>query len=89
MNLFGPSTHWLIQRATAVFILLTLFIAPSLDQALLCLNLLIFLHLFLGLEEIFSDYVHHEITRNLILMLLRIFILIIAKYAFVFFLIHV
>ena len=90
MNLsHHASVHWLIQRATAIFLLITILFATSLNHALFCLNIILFWHLYLGLEEILSDYVHHEITRNLLLILLKIFIFILAKYAFVFFLIHV
>ena len=90
MNLsHRASVHWLIQRATAIFLLITILFATSLNHALFCLNIILFWHLYLGLEEILSDYVHHEITRNLLLILLKIFILILAKYAFVFFIIHV
>lgn len=88
MKLFGPSTHWLIQRTTALLLLLILIFSPSLPQVLFLVTIVLFWHLYLGLEEILSDYVHHEVTRELSLLLLKIFSIILAKYALVFFLIH-
>ena len=81
--------HWLIQRATAILLLPTIILASSFQMSLICLNILVFWHIFLGLDEILADYVHHEVTRNLILILLRILILIVIKYVFVFVLTHV
>lgn len=81
MNLFGPSNHWLLQRATAIFLLLIFLCSPSLSQALLLIIFFLFCHLYLGLEEILSDYVHHELTRELSLLFLKILILVLAKYA--------
>ncbi|GJP46272.1 hypothetical protein CLOM_g16130 [Closterium sp. NIES-68] len=81
--------HWLIQRATAILLLPTIFMSTSYRMALISLTILVVWHLHLGLEEILADYVHHEVTRNLILILLRIFLLISIKYVFVFVLTHV
>nr|YP_009755785.1 succinate:cytochrome c oxidoreductase subunit 4 [Gonatozygon brebissonii]QIQ23063.1 succinate:cytochrome c oxidoreductase subunit 4 [Gonatozygon brebissonii] len=75
--------HWLFQRATAILLLPTIVLANPATFFLLIV--LVSLHLFLGLEEILADYVHHEVTRNFILKLLRIFLLIIIKYAIVLF----
>jgi succinate dehydrogenase hydrophobic anchor subunit len=80
----APSAHWLIQRATALLLLPTFILATSIQTALICLNVLVFSHLLLGLEEILADYVHHEVTRNLILILIKVLLLIISKYVFVF-----
>jgi succinate dehydrogenase hydrophobic anchor subunit len=79
----GPITHWLIQRFTAILILITLFLAPV-WFILLALNVLVFSHLYLGLEEILADYIHSDLVGNLFLTLLKILILICIKYVFVF-----
>lgn len=84
LRTFGPSAHWLIQRATAVLYLPTIILATSIQMALICLNVLVLWHVYLGLEEILADYVHHEVTRNIILILLKVLLLIISKYVFVF-----
>jgi succinate dehydrogenase hydrophobic anchor subunit len=89
MNSFGPSAHWLIQRATAISFGPTIILATSIQMALNCLNILVLLHIYLGLEEILVDYVHHEVTRNIILILIKVLLLIISKYVFVFVLTHV
>ena len=51
----------------------------------MALNILVFWHLYLGVEEILADYVHNEVIRNLFLILLRILIIISIKYVFVLF----
>nr|AND50457.1 succinate dehydrogenase subunit 4 [Flatbergium novo-caledoniae] len=75
--------HWLIQRMTATFLVPTILIANV--STLILLNISLFWHIYVGIEEILTDYVHHEITRNWILILLRVFCLIIIKYVFFFF----
>lgn len=75
--------HWLLQRITAAFLIPTILIANV--STLILLNILLFWHIHVGIEEILADYVHHEVTRNWILILLRVFCLIIIKYVFVFF----
>jgi succinate dehydrogenase hydrophobic anchor subunit len=75
--------HWLIQRGTAALMIPTFLLANV--SALISLNLLLFWHLHIGLEEILADYIHHEVTRNLIVMLLRVLLVVAIKYSFVFF----
>nr|YP_010704327.1 succinate dehydrogenase subunit 4 [Huperzia crispata]WCP18603.1 succinate dehydrogenase subunit 4 [Huperzia crispata] len=75
--------HWLLQRITAVFLIPTIFIANV--STLIMLNILLFWHTNVGIEEILADHVHHEVTRNRILILVRVFFSIIIKYVFVFF----
>ena len=72
--------HWYTQRATALFLIPTLLIANV--KTLICLNLVLFWHFRIGLEEILADYIHHDITRNVIYIFLRALILITMKYAF-------
>ena len=79
-----PITHWLYQRSTAILILSTLFLAPF-WFVLFALNILVFWHLYLGLEEILADYVHNEAVSQLFLLLLKILIIISIKFVFVFF----
>nr|YP_009478063.1 succinate dehydrogenase subunit 4 [Anthoceros angustus]YP_009863126.1 succinate dehydrogenase subunit 4 [Anthoceros punctatus]AVP12867.1 succinate dehydrogenase subunit 4 [Anthoceros angustus]QKD76582.1 succinate dehydrogenase subunit 4 [Anthoceros punctatus] len=75
--------HWLLQRISAAFLIAMIFTANV--STLILLNILLFWHIHMGIEEIPTDHVHHEVTRNWILILLRIFSLIILKYVFVFF----
>nr|YP_009674919.1 succinate dehydrogenase subunit 4 [Haplomitrium hookeri]QDE12958.1 succinate dehydrogenase subunit 4 [Haplomitrium hookeri] len=75
--------HWLLQRITAAFLIPTILLANV--STLILLNILLFWHIHVGIEEILADHVHHEVTRNRILILLRVFRLIIIKYVFVFF----
>lgn len=73
--------HWLFQRTTAIILFPIIILANP--GTLIWFFLFAFWHLFLGLEEIIADYIHNEVTRNLILRLLRIYLLIVLKYAFV------
>ncbi len=61
--------HWLLQRMTA-----TTFLVPTIlitnVSTLILLNISLFWHIYVGIEDILTDYVHHEITRNWILILL-------------------
>nr|YP_009531819.1 succinate:cytochrome c oxidoreductase subunit 4 [Leiosporoceros dussii]AXZ70976.1 succinate:cytochrome c oxidoreductase subunit 4 [Leiosporoceros dussii] len=75
--------HWLLQRISAAFLIAMIFIANV--STLILLNILLLWHIHMGIEETLTDYVHREVTRNWILILLRIFFLIIMKYVFVFF----
>ena len=79
-----PITHWLAQRISAIFILILLLLAPA-WFLLFGINVLVFLHLYLGLEEILADYIHNELIENLFLIFLKLFIFITIKYAFLFF----
>ncbi|KAI7735178.1 hypothetical protein M8C21_032911 [Ambrosia artemisiifolia] len=46
-------------------------------------NLALFWHINNGMEEILADYVHHEMTRSLILVMMRLFLIVAAKDVFV------
>ncbi|KAJ0791523.1 putative fumarate reductase/succinate dehydrogenase, transmembrane subunit [Helianthus annuus] len=46
-------------------------------------NLALFWHINNGIEEILADYVHHEMTRSLILVMMRLFLIVAAKDVFV------
>ena len=50
--------------------------------SILLLNLSLFWHIYKGIEEIMADHVHQEMTRNLILVYLRLFLLIVIKDVF-------
>nr|YP_009277431.1 succinate dehydrogenase cytochrome subunit 4 [Ophioglossum californicum]YP_010439849.1 succinate dehydrogenase cytochrome subunit 4 [Ophioglossum vulgatum]AOH05901.1 succinate dehydrogenase cytochrome subunit 4 [Ophioglossum californicum]UTD44895.1 succinate dehydrogenase cytochrome subunit 4 [Ophioglossum vulgatum] len=69
--------HWLVQRTTAAFSVPTIPIANASTSILL--SILLFRHIHIGIKEILADHVHHEVTRNRILILLRIFLLVIIK----------
>nr|YP_010881174.1 succinate dehydrogenase subunit 4 [Pellia epiphylla]WIA66717.1 succinate dehydrogenase subunit 4 [Pellia epiphylla var. borealis]QDE10594.1 succinate dehydrogenase subunit 4 [Pellia epiphylla]WIA66676.1 succinate dehydrogenase subunit 4 [Pellia epiphylla]WIA66758.1 succinate dehydrogenase subunit 4 [Pellia epiphylla var. borealis]WIA66799.1 succinate dehydrogenase subunit 4 [Pellia epiphylla] len=70
----------LLQRITAASLIPTILIANVSTPILL--NILLFWHIHVGIEEILADYVHHEVTRNWILILIRVFRCIIIKYVF-------
>lgn len=88
MNTTNPRAiaHWLSQRSTAILILFSFLLAPF-SFFLLTLSILVFWHLYLGLEEILADYVHNEVIGNFFLKLLQIFIFVSLKYFIVFFII--
>jgi len=75
--------HWLFPRMTATFLVPTIFI--TIVFTLILLNILLFWHIHVGIEEILTNYVDHEITQNWILIILRVFCLIIIKYVSFFF----
>lgn len=71
----------LFQRITAAFLLPLIIIYKKVSSTFL-LNLSLFWHIHEGIEEILADYVHHEMTRNWILVYLRLFLLIVIKDVF-------
>ena len=71
----------LFQRITAAFLLPLIFIYKKVSSTFL-LNISLFWHINEGIEEIMADYVHQEMTRNLILVHLRLFLLIVIKDVF-------
>lgn len=75
--------NWLVQRGTAAVIAPIILVANA--STLIFFNILLFLHLHVGIKEILADYIHHEVTRNLLYVLLRIVIIVVMKYAFVLF----
>jgi succinate dehydrogenase hydrophobic anchor subunit len=77
--------NWLIQRATASVMTLTLLFGNT-KNLCLSLSLIVFVHLSIGLQEILADYIHHEITRHLVSTMVLVFIIILIKYAQCFFL---
>ena len=76
-------THWLVQRTTALLLIPTILLANV--STLIWITILLFWHFHIGITEILADYVHHEVTRNVLLMLLRLLVIIVMKYAFVLF----
>jgi succinate dehydrogenase hydrophobic anchor subunit len=77
--------HWFIQRGTALLLIPTIWIViqvPLFGIALI--NIILFWHFQIGIEEILADYIHHEMTRNLILMWTRILMVALMKYLFLF-----
>lgn len=46
-------------------------------------SLALFWHINNGMEEILADYVHHEMTRSLVLVMMRLFLIVAAKDVFV------
>jgi succinate dehydrogenase hydrophobic anchor subunit len=49
---------------------------------LLAANFFVFWHINAGIEEIVADYVHHEMTREFVLISLRLFLIIAIKDVF-------
>lgn len=71
--------NWLIQRATASVMTLSILFGNT-KNVCLSLSLVLFVHLYIGLQEIVADYIHHEMTRHLVTLLLRLFMIILIKY---------
>jgi len=71
----------LFQRMTAAFLLPLILIYKKVSSTFLP-NLSVFWHINEGIEEIMADHVHQEMTRNLILFYLRLFLLIVIKDVF-------
>lgn len=71
----------LFQRITAALLLPLIIIYKKVSSTFL-LNLSVFWHINEGIEEIMADYVHQEMTRNWILVYLRLFLLIVIKDVF-------
>lgn len=73
----------LFQRITAAFPLPLIIIYNKVSSTFLP-NLSLFWHINEGIEEIMADHVHQEMTRNWILVYLRLFLLIVIKDVFLF-----
>lgn len=71
----------LFQRITAAFPLPFIIIYKKVSSTFLP-NLSLFWHINEGIEEIMADHVHQEMTRNWILVYLRLFLLIVIKDVF-------
>ena len=71
----------LFQRITAAFPLPLIIIYKKVSSTFLP-NLSVFWHINEGIEEIMADHVHQEMTRNWILVYLRLFLLIVIKDVF-------
>lgn len=71
----------LLQRITAALLLPFIIIYKRVSSTFLP-NLSLFWHTNEGIEEIMADYVHQEMTRNWILVYLRLFLLIVIKDVF-------
>jgi hypothetical protein len=67
----------ILQRSTALLILIAVFFGYA------GVTFVILIHLYLGFKEIAADYIHHEVSRHLLEVLLGLLILIAIKYAFV------
>lgn len=75
--------HWFLQRITAILLISSIFLIGQ--SAFILWNILLFWHIYIGIEEIVMDYVHNEVIRTSILVLLRILLLLIIKYTFILF----
>lgn len=71
----------LFKRITAAFPLPLIIIYKKVSSTSLP-NLSLFWHINEGIEEIMADHVHQEMTRNWILVYLRLFLLIVIKDVF-------
>ncbi|EPS74626.1 succinate dehydrogenase subunit 4, partial [Genlisea aurea] len=71
----------LFQRITAAFQLPFIIIYKKVSSTFLP-NISLFWHINSGIEEIMADYVHQEMTRNLILINFRFFLCFVIKDVF-------
>lgn len=76
----GPKTkrEQLLKITAAVPLLL---VYPN-AYSLLLANFFVFWHINAGIEEILADYVHHEMTREFVMISLRLFLIIAMKDVF-------
>ena len=76
----GPKTkREQLLKATAAVPLLLIY--PNAYSMLLA-NLFVFWHISAGIEEILADYVHHEMTREFVLISFKLFLIIAMKDVF-------
>ncbi|KAL1358106.1 uncharacterized protein LOC130976686 [Arachis stenosperma] len=76
----GPKTkREQLLKATALVPLLLIF--PN-AYSMLAANLFVFWHISAGIEEILADYVHHEMTRNYVVIAFKLFLIIAMKDVF-------
>jgi succinate dehydrogenase hydrophobic anchor subunit len=75
--------HWLLQRMTTTFLIPTIFLLNV--STLIMLNISLLWHIHVGIKEILTNYAHHEMTQNWILILHKVCCLIIIKYVSFFF----
>jgi succinate dehydrogenase hydrophobic anchor subunit len=68
---------WLIQRGTAILIAPCVFLGNI--SVLSILVILASFHLYIGVTEILTDYIHHEVTRLLFNILFSFLVLIFLK----------
>ena len=79
--------HWLIQRFTAISILICLFLVFAFDSltiSIFLVSLLIF-HISAGIQTLIDDYIHDHILFLVSITFLRITILFLFKTLFVIF----
>jgi hypothetical protein len=72
----------LFKRITATFPVPLIIIYKKKVSPIFLSNLFLFWHIKKGIEEIMADHIHQEMTRNLILGYLRVFLLIVIKDVF-------
>jgi succinate dehydrogenase hydrophobic anchor subunit len=72
---------WVIQRATAILIIPCVLLANI--PILTILVILASFHLYIGVTEILTDYIHHEVTRLLLNILFSVLVLVFLKESFI------
>ena len=80
-------THWLIQRFTAISILISLFLVFTLDNSsIFCaLGSLLIFHVSAGIQTLIDDYIHDHVLFVLSITYLRITALFLFKTLFIIF----
>jgi len=79
--------HWLVQRSTAITVLISLFLVfvfDSLNIFIILGSLLIF-HISAGIQTLIDDYIHDHILFLISVTFLRINVLFLFKTLFVIF----
>lgn len=81
-------THWLIQRSTALMIVLSLVLVPLVDDFILFVLFYFFVifHVFAGIQTLINDYIHDHVLFLISLTSLRLCILFLFKTVYVIFL---
>jgi succinate dehydrogenase hydrophobic anchor subunit len=80
-------THWLVQRSTAITVLLCLLFVFTFDSLIIfcVLGSLLIFHIFAGIQTLIDDYIHDRVLFLLSITYLRITVLFLFKTLFVIF----
>lgn len=79
--------HWLVQRSTAIIILVCLFFVVTLDSlpAFCALGFLLIFHISVGIQTLVDDYIHDHVLFMISNTYLRITVLFLFKTLFIIF----
>lgn len=84
---FDGLIHWLVQRSTAITVLICLFFVLIFDNLniFIILGFLLIFHIFAGIQTLIDDYIHDNVLFLISTAFLRINVLFLFKTLFVIF----